>query len=481
MEEKNYSFKEVSFIILVWFVFIIVPYIISYFGEDYKRLLCDFWWGYAILMLTTIFYTLYPKQVRNFWCRIFCKKIDDVVGDVFVAAPYSDENDIKKLKKQVKEISVENKNVQSKIISKNDVDERIASLSKDFDNKKYEKVLLDASRMLSTENLPDKIMYKCRALMELAYANMSYSQYSMNDRIENLKVLVSLYQYSGKDLLADFYLALSHCYLFQNEIDISLEMTYELSHKIKQKEVNSSSGVLAFLYYMQTRIFIMQDKIIPAIISAQEGLKYANTRLDSVLNYLIACCYLYYLNDISKAKYFALQSWNTISDDDDHMEILANLCYISMFFDGDKEGALSFLENYQNSEKINVYNGNLSYLLYQNGKYYEAEKCAKSTLAQQQDFIAAQNTLAMLALRNKNYERAIYLFSEILPSFESDKKSSIGRFFYAEILYNRGCCYFFMGNNEKANDDIQKAINCGFENININIYEELQYRIRHNQ
>ena len=278
-------------------------------------------------------------------------------------------------------------------------------------------------------------------------------------------------------ILLKFMIMLSQCYLQQNKTVDALDISYKALHKIKENK-KCPSQLLAVLYYIQAKIFISQDKIIQAIVTAKEGAKFADEKLECDLYRLISSTYFNYLNDTKQALLFALKCWAKIYPNAKYLSQLVHLCYFSYFFEGRYQEAADFLENYTVTEKTNKYYANLSYLLYKTGQFEKAKEYAEKALECEKDrAVAAKNTLAMLAMDTPNYEKAIYLFSEILPSFEEDKENPHGKYFYSEILYNRGKCYAELGNYQKANEDIDTAIKLGFENIDAKLFEEIQYNV----
>ena len=478
----NYRIKEILWILSVWVIFLVIPYVISKFGLDYKNMLCSSWWLYAILFLGTSTYFIFPEGVRNLFCKICEKKIEDTTG-VSSALETRDNKNIKEFKEEIqksKTIITEAPDTTKEIHSK---EKDLNQLSKDFNDKKYEKVILDATNKLKSD-INDEKEYCYRIFMELAYSEMNTSQYIMDDRIENLKIIINHKQTQSKAIQFRFMLMLSQCYLQQHKLTEALSFSYKTLYKMNANKEKCSSNLFATLYHLQAKIFISQDKPIQAISIAKMGLKFADEKRECDLCYLISSAYFNYLNKTKDALFYALKSWAKIYPGAQHQSNLVYLCYFSYFFEGQYSEAAEFLENYTITEKKNKYYANLSYLFYKIDNFNQATEYAEKAIEDEKkgtvackDVVAARNTLAMLAMNEKNYEKAIYLFSEILPSFEEDKDSRYGKYFYSEILYNRGKCYAELGNYQKANDDINAAMKLGFENIDARLFEEIQYNV----
>ncbi len=470
----NYRIKEILWILSVWVIFLVIPYVISKFGLDYKNMLCSSWWLYAILFLGTPTYFIFPEGVRNLFCKICEKKIEDATG-VTVSI---NNKDIKEFKEEIKKSEITIVDDTEEVIKINSKDSDLIQLSKDFYDERYEKVILDATnKLVSDKKITIKQEFSYRAFMEFAYSRMNFNQYKIGDRIENLESIINGEQTKNKIIMLKFMIMLSQCYLQQNKTIEALNISYKALHKI-QEDRRCPSQLFAVLYYVQAKIFISQDKIIQAIVTAKEGVKFADEKLECDLYHLISISYFNYLNDTKQALSFALKSWAKIYPGAKYLSYIAYICYFSYFFEGRYQEAADFLENYTVTEKTNKYYANLSYLLYKTGQFEKAKEYAEKALKCETDgTVAAKNTLAMLAMDEKNYEKAIYLFSEILPNFEEDKDSRYGKYFYSEILYNRGKCYAELGNYQKANDDINTAMKFGFENIDARLFEEIQYNV----
>lgn len=474
--------KDFLLLLGVWVIFIDIPIIFSYFGMDYKSILVSSWWLYAGLFIITISYILYPQQVKEIFYRICAKKIEDTTG---VSIIKNDENikedskDIKELKKEVQKTRITIAEDSDKIIEINSKDKKIIQLSKDFSDGKYEKIILDAKRQLiSDKQMSAKKEFCYRVFMEFAYSQMSSNQYNKDDRINNLKNIIDSNQSKNKTILFKFMLMLSQCYLQQYNFSEALKISYQILHEIKKDSENYSSNFLTNLYSLQARILISQDRPIYAILAAKEGIKFADDKHECDLCYLISNIYFNYLNNTTEALSYALKSWSLIYSGADYQSNLVSLCYFSYFFEKKYKEAAEFLENYTITEKTEAHYANLSYLLYKTKQFEKAKEYAEKAIEKQKEkAVAAKNTLAMLAMDAKNYEKGIYLLSEILPNFAEDKDNYYGKYFYAEILYNRGKCYTKLGNYLKANDDINEAINAGFDNIEADLLEELEYNI----
>lgn len=478
----DYKKKEVFFIIGTWIIFLGIPYLFSYLDIPYKDILVNSWWIYALLLIATFFYFCNPETVRNVICRICEKKIEDVIG-VPSALGTRDNKDIKEFKEEIKKPEIKVVDDSEEIIKIKSQDSDLIQLSKDFADGKYEKIILDVTNKLKSDKSIDfKKEYFCRVFMEFAFSIMSTNQYVMDDRIENLKSIIDSKQAENKTILMKFMIMLSQCYLQQNKLSEALEVSYKTLYKIKKDKKGYSSEILALFYHLQARIFISLDQPIQAIIVAKEGLKFADDENEADLYHLISSTYFNCLNNTKQALLFALKSWAKIYPNAKYLSSLVYICYFSYFFEGQYQEAAEFLENYTVTEKTNKYFANLSYLLYKTGQFEKAKEYAEKALEYEKDrAVAAKNTLAMLAMDAQNYERAIYLFSEILPNFAEDKDSRYGKYFYSEILYNRGKCYAELGNYTKANDDINTAMKLGFENIDARLFEEIQYNVINNK
>lgn len=474
----NYRMKEVLLIVSAWVIFLVIPYIISKFGLDYKTMLSNSWWIYAGLVIGTVFYFLFPDDIRSIFCQICKKKLKDVLGRDLG----NNDEDIRKLKEEVKNNSLIFPDNSARNITPKIKDPFLENLSEDFSSGKYEKIVLDASKKVEEDSVKGNIKeFKCRTFMEFAYSCMNLNQYDMVERVENLKFLINSKYNKYEGLGIKFLLSLSQCYLIQGNIEQALNTSYEALYKTQNCKCTHDAALLATIYHIQTRIFIAADKPIQAVAAAEEGMKYADDKMDSLLNYLLSSIYFNYFRNPYKAKIYADRSWSKIYKGADYYDSLVYLYYFSSFFAEDYQSATDFLENNINTEHNTQHYGNLSYLLLKVGRKTEAKKIAEEEIEKNNDTnkkSSAKNTLAMILKEEKNYEKAIYLFSDILPSFEKDKDNFWGRYFYAEILYNRGVCYAKLKNYEKANEDISKAIELNFDKVDIRLYEEIQYNLR---
>ncbi len=475
---SNYCLRDILLILIVWSIFLAIPYILSFLDiQQYKIIIVNSWYIYAIILVLTTMYIVYPAETKNFICRILCKKIEETTG---LTIENSDET-IQKLKEEVKGKS---------LIFSDNFDDNIVTpikdtffeiLSKDLFSEKYEKVVLDASTKAEEDSIKGSVKeFKCKTYVEIAYSSMNLNQYDMPERIKNLQYLIESKYNTFTELQIKFLLSLCQCYLVQDDVEAALDTSYKALCLTRSSKINNNTNLLSIIYHIQTRVFIALDKPMQAIATAKEGIKYANDKMDSLLNYLLSSIYFNYLKDPYKAKIYAIKSWSKIYQGAEYYNSLVYLYYFSSFFAGDYQMAVEFLENHIMTENNNQHYGNLSYLLFKIGRISEAKKIAeqeidKNTDSQKQ--LAAKNTLAMIMKEEQNYERAIYLFSDILPSFEKDKDNYWGKYFYAEILYNRGVCYTKLKNYAKATDDISKAIELNFDDIDICVYEKIEFNL----
>ena len=472
----KYKVKDILLILFIWGIFIGIPYIISYFEMDYKSMLLNSWWIYAGLFIGTVFYFLFPNNVRNLFCQICKKKIEDVTGATTIEVDNKDE-DIQKLKAEVKNKTLIFQDNCKRNIIKTETP-FFDNLSKDLAAEKYEKVVLEASKMVKDDSVVGTFEeFKCRTFIEFAYSCMNLNQYNITERITNLQYLISSKYNRYEGLHIEFLLSLCQCYLIQEDTVNAIKTSYKALYIAQNSNYKSSPQILTTIYHIQTRVFIAQDKPIQAVAAAEEGIKYADDKMESILNYLLSSVYFNYFKNPYKAKIYASRSWSKIYHGAEHYNSLVYLYYFSSFFAEDYQAAVDFLENNINVEHNSKHYSNLSYLLVKVGRIKEAKEIAETEITKDIDEkikVSAKNALAMVLMKDGNYEKAIYLFSDILPSFEQDRDNFWGKYFYAEILYNRGTCYMKLNNYFKASEDIDKAIELNFDKIDINLYEEIQ-------
>lgn len=482
----KYKMKDIIFILFVSVVLFGIPYILALLGvENYKNILANSWYIYALLLIAIFFYFCYPETARQIICLICVKKFENTTGiNVLKNEDSGQESnkDINKLKKeiQINKITIdadsnEIKNIQPK-------NRELSQLKHDLENGKYEKIILDAKNQLLKNNILTKKKYMYRVFMEFAYSKMNIDQYDMNVRVENLKIITDSEMTKNKVMHLKFRLMLSQCYWQQHESVKALDLLYKILSEINKNKKDYSSKFFADAYFLQTNIFIAQDKPIQAILTAKESIKFADEKQECDLYYIISNIYFTYLNNTKDALIYAQKSWSQLYQNASFLESLVSLCYYSYFFEKKYKEAAEFLENYTMTEKTKKYYANLSYLLYKTGQFEKAKEFAEKAIdCEKEKAVSAKNTLAMLAMDANNYEKGIYLFSEILPSFEEDKYSNYGKYFYAEVLYNRGKCYAKLGNYSKAHEDITAALNADFEDIDIHLLEEVEYNIIDNK
>lgn len=482
----KYKMKDIIFILFVSVVLFGIPYILALLEvEKYKNILANSWYIYALLFIAVFFYICNPKTVRQIVCQICAKKIEDTTGIAVLKNEKicQDSNkDIDNLKKEIQKNKITIDADSNEIIKKHTKSKESIKLKDDFLDGKYEKIILDAKNGLLNDNISPKEEFVYRMFMEFAYSEMNLDQYTIDDRVENLKKIIDNEFSKNKAMQSKLMLMLSQCYLLQNKFVKALDISYKVFSQIKKNEDVYSSKFIANFYFLQMGIFISQDKPIQAILAAKESIKFADRKQECDLYYIISNIYFTYLNNTKEALEYALKCWAIIYQDAAFQTNLVFLCYYSYFFEKKYKEAAEFLENYTMTEKTKKYYANLSYLLYKTGQFEKAKEFAEKAIDYEKEkAVSAKNTLAMLAMDANNYEKGIYLFSEILPSFEEDKDSNYGKYFYAEVLYNRGKCYAKLGNYLKAHADITAALNAGFEDIDIHLLEEIEYNVIDNK
>lgn len=339
-----------------------------------------------------------------------------------------------------------------------------------LNNGEYKKILQDIPSLLKKEEETKKIALY-RILLEFAFSQANIEEFSMEDRINNLDMLLQL-NIKDVNLKIKFYLSYIGCNLFQNNFLEAERATYNAISIAKKEKANSS--LLAKLYKIQIPIFMCQRKISEALASGKEAIKYGDKNLKSRVYFDLANIYFYYLHNPHMAAYYSSLSWGLICKGAKYISKLVNLYYVAHFFDDQIELACDFLKNYVENEHNKQPIDNLSYLLYKNGernKALEYSQICINTLPQK-DTIASRNILARLDKDKGNYSAALELFSEILPSFAKAKDDYFFKYFWLEILYNRAICYLKLGNFELAKQDMNIVLNSNFDEIDSTVLEE---------
>ncbi len=467
----NYKLRDFLLLLGLWGIFIVIPYIISLWNIDYKDLLVKSWYVYAFLLIGTLLYLLYPKKIRELCEKICVKQVENIVG---LAEENSNAEEVNKIRNDLKNEKLIKPSTQvitddhKKIIKKIS---KLKELYDSFQNEQYEKVILDT--MNHIKNFSDekkKVPYA--VLAEMSYSMIEDKNYNKEDRISILKIIINHESVVIPEIYVQSLLSLASLYMEMGNCDDILKLTYKAIYVSKSQKLDSS--ILSYSYYLQIFIFLYQKKLSRALSAAKEGLKYSDENKEALFYYLEAVIYFDFYNNTEMAEQCAKLSWSKLTSADTFSNLLVRIYYFSLFFNHKYEEACEFLSNYCKVNKDAIQIRNLPYLLFRCHRIDEAEKLVTDYKKEHKDekLYLIDNVLAMIAMHKHNYEKAIYLFTEILPSFENGD-TNYEKYFYSEILYNRGVCYLKLDNYEKAKIDIDKAMDLDFDNADNEILEQL--------
>ncbi|MBE6444930.1 MAG: tetratricopeptide repeat protein [Alphaproteobacteria bacterium] len=468
----NYKIRDFLLLAGLWSIFLITPYIISFWDISYKDLLVRSWYIYAGLSILTIFYLLYPEILRGFCQKICDRQIENFVG---VSPENSNTEEVNKIRNDLRNeklIRPSTKTISDDHKKNIKKDSKLRELYNSFNNEKYEKVILDSLNYMKEISI-DKKKVPYAVLAEMAYSMIEEEKdYNKEDRISVLRIIINHYDAVTPEIYVNGLLNLASIYSDTDNNDAVLKLTYKAIYISKQNKLDSS--LLSYAYYIQTFVFLVQKKLSQALAAAKEGLKYADETKEALFYYLEAIIYFNFYNNTEMAEQYAKLSWSKLTSADTFSGLLVQIYYFSLFFNHKYDEACEFLSIYCNSDTSSTQIRNLPYLLVKCNRIEEAEKLAEEYKKQHenQQLDSINNALAMIAMRNSDYEKAIYLFTEILPSFESGD-TNYEKYFYAEILYNRGICYLKLNNFAKAKIDINKAMELNFDDVDSDVLENL--------
>lgn len=401
---------------------------------------------------------IFPRLLNDLLSKYCTRETADCV------IPISD--DINKIKNDIKNASVKKTGtevVATKFLKKgsaNEIDELLADLKA----KKYRKVMLRAKNKLKSGS---GINYNI--LLEIAYSEQSTSDYDIKERIENLGSIIR--KEMPVQLKMAFILTYISCNLYIDEYDLVEKAIYRAIDITNKAELDPI--YLSRLYRLQMDSFILQNRISEAISNGKKALEYADSKDRCGIYFSLSKIYFYFLDDNKLSLENALLAWNDIYKDAPFVKELVQLCYITLFFDAKVNEACDFLLNFTDNETDDGYKDNLSYLLYKKGDVKSAKNNAAYCMSQNPtEAVASMNTLAMIEKDEKQFEQAIYHFSEVIPSLEGNKQVKLMKYFWLEAIYNRGVCYIKLGNFEKAKTDIELAIKERYADMDADILKE---------
>lgn len=416
---------------------------------------------YSPLVLFFCFIVLllnfYPIAVNGL-LRKYCNK-----NTADAIAPLHE--DITKMQSEIKRgavVKVEKKDTRKFL--KSGESEILKNLYSDYKEKKYKKLIL---RIRNLQKKKEDVRYNI--LLELVFSEQNTEEYDMHERIDNLACIIKTSLPSP--LRMQFILTYIGCNLFEGAYPIVEKAIYKAITMVKKEQLEPS--FLYNLYRLQMDCFVLQNRISEAVSCGMKALEYADDKDNCLINYNLSKIYFYFLNDNRLSLDHALSAWNYVYKDFPFVKELVQLCYITLFVDGQINEACDFLSNFVVGEKDDSYKDNLSYLLYKIGEVKRAEDNAKYCVSQnRREAVASVNTLAMIEMRRGEFEKAIYNFTEAIEGLKPNSQIENMKRFWLEAVYNRGVCYLKVGNFAKAKDDLDLAINERYTGIDADILQE---------
>lgn len=466
----KYKFNEICIGILAWGTFLGIPFLLQYFGIDFKKLLLDAWWLYAILIIITIFYLCKPESVRNILQRVCENKIREYIGD------NNQEDDKWKERALIKTVPKTKK--MEKMQENCAKEDQYQKIWDDLQVGKADKLLKNLNNKLSKEK-EEKNIAKIRAIMELCYSSIEPNETNLKARIENLEILVKIGTELG--MYPTFLYMLTMCYYFDHRFQKAQEL-FAKTIDLILKQKDADTDLISNLYDMNASICLKTNKYQQAILYYKRAMQYSTE--DASYLFKIALTYYWSLFNAKQSLQYAKESFSRLKEKEqergDFFECLVFIYYRSAAFEKEFLEAYTVIDNYNKCHDTQAFLADKSYIALKIEDLRNAYDLSQKVLDTDPKNSTAINVKGQLAIIEKDYSKAINCFNSIIEDFQKDISNPFAKYYLAEIFYKRGVAYFYTENYEKAQEDFNQAESLGYDEMDITLFDKVSVKLSEN-